>query len=197
MSDIEEESVELNTDLKETIKEIENDITNSVLDKTIEKPKKPRSEAQKNAFRKAQETRRLNALKKKEMNEEYMEDSEYFKRLTPQQRKLLKNMAVEKEVKVVPSKPRVKAIYESDPSSDEEVVIIKKKKPKKKKIPKKQKIIYQTASESSEEDEPIVKEIQRKKKKVEIVESSDEEEMYEYEYQNQAPLTYSGVARFL
>ena len=86
MSENEEESVELNTDLKETIKEIENDITNSVLDKTIEKPKKPRSEAQKNALRKAQETRRINAMKKKEMNEEYMEDSEYFKRLTPQQK---------------------------------------------------------------------------------------------------------------
>ena len=195
MSENEEESVELNTDLKETIKEIENDITATVLDKTIEKPKKPRSEAQKNALRKAQETRRINALKKKEMNEEYMEDSEYFKRLTPQQRKLLKDMAVEKEVKVVPSKPRVKAIYESDPSTDEEVVIVKKKKPNKKK--KKQKIIYQSASESSEEDEPIVKEIQRKKKKVEIVESSSEEETYEYEYQHKQPLTYSGVARFL
>ena len=133
-------------------------------------------------------------MKKKEMNEEYMEDSEYFKRLTPQQRKLLKDMAVEKEVKVVPSKPRVKAIYESDPSTDEEVVIVKKKKKPNK---KKQKIIYQSASESSEEDEPIVKEIQRKKKKVAIVESSSEEESYEYEYQHQQPLTYSGVARFL
>ena len=51
MSDIEAESVELNTDLKETIKEIENDITNSVLDKTIEKPKKPRSEAMKIIWR--------------------------------------------------------------------------------------------------------------------------------------------------
>ena len=194
MSDIEAESVELNTDLKETIKEIENDITNSPLDKSIEKPKKPRSEAQKNALRKAQEARRINALKKKELNEDYIEDSEYFKKLTPKQRKLLKDMAIDREeVKTVKSKPRVKAVYESDPSSDEEVVIIKKKKPRK----KKQKIIYQSASESSEEDEPIVKEIQRKKKKVEIVESSSEEETYEYEYQHQQPLTYSGVARFL
>tara|TARA_R110000803_G_scaffold8903_2_gene28503 strand:+ start:434 stop:1012 length:579 start_codon:yes stop_codon:yes gene_type:complete len=192
MSDIEAESVELNTDLKETIKEIENDITNSPLDKSIEKPKKPRSEAQKNALRKAQEARRINALKKKELNEDYMEDSEYFKKLTPKQRKLLKDMAIDREeVKTVKSKPRVKAVYESDPSSDEEVVIIKKKKPRK----KKQKIIYQSASESSEEDEPIVKEIQRKKKKVEVVSSSDEEQSYEYQYQQ--PLTYSGVARFL
>lgn len=220
MSEYEEKSVELNTDIKTEIKEIENDIIESaelsgeegVSTKSIQKPKKPRTEKQKEALRKAQEARKLKALKKKEMEKAYEEDSDYFKRLTPAQRKKLKEMALDKipmkegveEDKVYPAKPRGKkvreqVVYESDPSSgEEEVVVIKKKRPKKK---KKQKVIYQSASESSD-DEPIVKQIQKPKKKKEVKyqpEFSDEEELEDYntyQYQQQ-PLTYSSVARFL
>lgn len=204
MSAIEEEICENSTELKETIKEIENDIILSVdsgdegeSTKTIEKKKKPRTEKQKEALRKAQEARKLKALKKKELDKAYEEDSHYFKKLTPAQRKQLKKMAVEKvpmaegvEKDVVyPSKPRgrkEKVVYESDPSSDEEVVIVKKKKKKKKKI------VYESPSDSSEEDEPIVKQIQKPKKQKEV--HYEEEEQYEDTYE---PLTYGSIARFI
>ena len=220
MSEYEEKSVELNTDLKETINEIENDILEvaelsgdeGVSTKNIQKPKKPRTEKQKEALIKAQEARKLKALKKKEMEKSYEEDSDFFKKLTPAQRKKLKDMALDKipmaegieENKVYPSKPRGKkvreeVVYESDPSSgEEEVIVIKKRKPKKK---KKQKVIYESASDSSDEDETIVKQIQKPKKQSVKYEPefSDEEELDYYNtYQyKQQPLTYSSVARFL
>ena len=206
MSDNEEIIVENSTDMKETIKEIENDIIESaelsgeegVSTKNIQKVKKPRTEAQKAALRKAQEARKLKAIKKKQLDKDYMEDSEYFKRLTPQQRKVLKEMAIEKP-KEVPHKKssREKVVYEDDPSSDEEIVVIKKKKPKKK---KKQKVIYESESDSSEE-EAIVKQIQKPKKKKEVKiqqaeEEFSDEEPYYYQHSN-PPLTYGSIARFL
>tara|TARA_R110000744_G_scaffold365229_1_gene474018 strand:- start:2608 stop:3246 length:639 start_codon:yes stop_codon:yes gene_type:complete len=212
MSDIESETFENNTDIKETIKEIENDILESGDEgestKTLQKPKKPRSEKQKEALRKAQEARKLKALKKKELDKAYEEDSDYFKRLTPKQRKELKKIAVEniqegqvdvsyvgKDKRLPKKKLREDVEYESDPSSDEEVIIVKKKKKKKK---TKKKVIYESASSSSDEDEPIVKQIQKTKiKKEKDVVFSDEEDLY-YEYQQpQPPLTYGSVARFL
>tara|TARA_R110000737_G_scaffold316736_1_gene327157 strand:+ start:88 stop:726 length:639 start_codon:yes stop_codon:yes gene_type:complete len=212
MSDIESETFENNTDIKETIKEIENDILESGDEgestKTLQKPKKPRSEKQKEALRKAQEARKLKALKKKELDKAYEEDSDYFKRLTPKQRKELKKIAVEniqegqvdvsyvgKDKRLPKKKLREDVEYESDPSSDEEVIIVKKKKKKKK---TKKKVIYESASSSSDEDEPIVKQIQKTKiKKEKDVVFSDEEDLY-YEYQQpQLPLTYGSVARFL
>ena len=170
------------------------------MDKEIQKPKKPRTEKQKEALRKAQEARRLKALKKKELDKQYEEDNEYFKRLTPAQRKQLKDLAISKppEVKQVKSKPRgrrEKVVYESDPSSDEEVIIYKKR-PKTKK--KKKKVVYQESSSSSEEEDMIVKQIQKPKninKKEVIEEEYDEQPEFSYDY-NQ-PLTYSNIARFL
>ena len=200
MSDIDELLVENSTDLKETIEIIEKDIVESAegeSTKDIQKPKKPRTEKQKEALIKAQEARRLKGLKKKEQDKQYEEDNEYFKRLTPAQRKQLKEVeiAVPPEVQQVKSKPRgsrEKVVYESDPSSDEEVVIYKKK-PKTK---KKKKVIYESASESSEEDEPIVKQIQKPKKKKEV-QYEEEEEVAEFSYDYHQPLTYSNIARFL
>ena len=171
-----------------------------VLDKCIEKPKKPRTEKQKEALRKAQEARKLKSLKKKELDRDYMEDSDYFKKLTPAQRKHLKNMAIDQEE--IPHKPSVprgtqKPIYESDPdNSDDEVIVYKKKKAKKK---KKQKVVYLSASDSSDEDEALVKQIQKPKKKVVIADTepefSDEEDYYHYQQPTQ--LTYGSIAKFL
>tara|TARA_R110000824_G_C15040192_1_gene660321 strand:+ start:184 stop:819 length:636 start_codon:yes stop_codon:yes gene_type:complete len=174
-----------------------------VLDKCIEKPKKPRTEKQKEALRKAQEARKLKSLKKKELDRDYMEDSEYFKRLTPKQRQTLKDMAIERpEVPHKPSVPRgtQKPIYESDPdNSDDEVIVYKKKKAKKK---KKQKVVYLSASDSSDEDEALVKQIQKPKKKVVIAEPSMEEPEFSdeedyYHYQQPTQLTYGSIAKFL
>ena len=214
MSDTEEKSFELNTDLKETINEIENDIIDSggvndaelsgdegVSTKNIQKTKKPRTDKQKEALRKAQEARRLKALKKKELDKQYEEDNEYFKRLTPAQRKQLKELAISKppEVNQVKSKPRgrrEKVVYESDPSSDEEVIIYKKKPKTLKK--EKKKVVYQESSSSSEEEDMIVKQIQKtKNKSVKYEPAFSDEEQPEFSYGYQQPLTYSNIARFL
>jgi hypothetical protein len=205
---------ENSTQLKETIKEIEKDIIESdelsgeegVSTKSIQKPKKPRSDKQKEALRKAQEARKLKTLKKKELDEAYKEDSEYFKKLTPQQRNMLKKMATEipmvegvEKDKVYPSKSRGRkenVVYEDDPSSDEEVVVIKKKKPKTK---KKKKIVYESPSDSSdsEEEEKIVKQIQKPKTTSPSQTIEDEYDEPEFSYSYQQPLTYSNIARFL
>ena len=91
MSDIEAET----PTLKETIEEIKADIELSGDEgestKTIQKPKKPRSEAQKNALLKAQEARRLKALKKKEDEQRYFEDTSYLKNLTKKHRREIEN----------------------------------------------------------------------------------------------------------
>ena len=147
------------------------------LSKELQKPKKPRTEKQKQALIKAQATRKANIAKKKEQS----------KPQKPPHKKLIK-------------KPKV--VYEEDPSSEEEVVIIKKKKKK-----KKQKIVYVEPSSSEEdseeeEDEIIEKQIQKPKrgykKKVNLkVEDSDsEDEAYEYQYEVQQPLKYSDVFKF-
>tara|TARA_R110000787_G_scaffold277680_3_gene387139 strand:+ start:459 stop:1097 length:639 start_codon:yes stop_codon:yes gene_type:complete len=147
------------------------------LSKELQKPKKPRTEKQKQALIKAQATRKANIAKKKEQS----------KPQKPPHKKLIK-------------KPKV--VYEEDPSSEEEVVIIKKKKKK-----KKQKIVYVEPSSSEEdseeeEEEIIEKQIQKPKrgykKKVNLkVEDSDsEDEAYEYQYEVQQPLKYSDVFKF-
>ncbi len=213
MSDIVEESVELNTDLKETINEIQNDIMESAelsgdegeSTKTIQKKKKPRSEAQKKALEKAQLMRKKKSEIKKKAEMEYKEDSDFFKQLTKEQRQYLKSMAIEKAkteeaIPVQPSKPRgirkpQKVVYEDENDSDEEVVIVRRRKPQKRK-PKK--VVYEDEYSDESEDEPIVKQIQKpKKKQVEIEQTSEDEAFDEYSYGYQQPLTYSNVARFL
>jgi hypothetical protein len=209
---IEENSVENSTQLKETINAIEVDIIDSaelsgeegLSTKSIQKPKKPRSEAQKKALEKAQFMRKQKSDERKKMEQSYEEDSDFFKRLTPAQRKELKKLALakvkaEEQIPVAPARKGVRREkvfyeeYEPDPSSDEEVVVIKRK-PKK---PKKKKIIYKSESDSSDEEQ-IVKQIQKPKQKPNVIVNetySDEEPEFSYSYRT--PLTYSSIARFL
>ena len=199
------ETEDIEPTISETIEEISEDLSVApTLDKSIQKPKKPRTEKQIAALRKAQEARKLKALKKKQLDKDYMEDSEYFKKLTPAQRKHLKDLAI--DAPPIPHKSSVprgtasKVVFEEDPETEEdEVIVVKRRKPKKKK--KKQKIIYEDVSDSSDE-EPIVKQIQKpKKSKVVEEEFSDEEPFTDdnsyYAYQHRGPLTYGSIARFL
>ena len=200
MSDTESLNLTLKEDIIET-EELSGDEGTST--KNIQKPKKPRTEAQKKALEKAQETRRRKAEERKQLEKDYMEDSEYFKRLTPAQRKHLKEMAIEKpKPQVVESNPtgkrgkKPKVIYEDDSDSDEEVVIVKRKPRKKKPL---KKVIYEDLSSS--EDEPIVKQIQKPKPipqpQEEYSEDEYDESPPEHSYTYRQPLTYSSIARFL
>jgi len=210
-----ETEVENSTKLKETIKEIENDVIESANElsgeegastKSIQKPKKPRTEAQKKALEKAQLMRKQKADERKKMEQSYEEDSDFFKRLTPAQRKELKKLAIakvkaEQQIAVEPARKggrREKVFYEeyeADPSSDEEVVVIKRKAKTQK--PKKKKVIYKSESDSSDEEQ-IVKQIQKPKQKSNVIVNetySDDEPEFSYSYKT--PLTYSSIARFL
>ena len=143
--------------------------------KTLQKVKKPRTEKQKNALKKAQEVRRELNIKKKEKRKEYMEDEKYFKKLTREQRKKLKNIDLN------PSPPdagKRRIIYDS--SEEEEIIIVKKKNKRGQRRRKPKKIIYE--DDTTSDDEPIVKEIQKP-----VEEELDYEE----------PLTYGTIARFL
>lgn len=206
MSDTESE----NLTLKETIEEISNDIELSgdegTSTKNIQKPKKPRSEAQKKALEKAQLARKLKAQQKKEEDSRFFEDTQYLKSLTKKQRQMLKQMAIaeneeNEEIRTAPIQKRTrkpKIVYEDDPSSDEEVVIVKRRaKPKKKKKPKK--VIYEDEySEEDTDDEEIVKQIQKPKtNKIEKVKDEIEEQFDEQYYYEPQPLTYGSIGRFL
>ena len=170
------------------------------LDKSIQKPKKPRTEAQKNALKKAQETRRKNlALKKKQQEEmkQAIADNEGVEPPSVAQENI---QPVKRTRKPRPAKKPV-VVYEDDYSSDEEVIVVKRK-PKRKK-PKK-KIVYEDASSSSSDEEVIKKpskRLQKSKRKPEPeTESSDEDSDYgydkEYSYPINRPLKYSDVFRF-
>tara|TARA_R110000824_G_scaffold382210_1_gene575345 strand:+ start:689 stop:1312 length:624 start_codon:yes stop_codon:yes gene_type:complete len=197
--------------LKETIEEIKTDLEYSGDEgestKAIQKPKKPRSEAQKNALLKAQEARKMKTLKKKEDEQRYFEDTSYLKNLTKKQRDMLKKMALaeneeNEEIRNEPIQKRTrkpKVVYEDDPSSDEEVVIVRRRaKPKKKTKPKK--VVYEDEySTESDDDDEIVKDIQKKSNKIEkqkaVSPEPDEfDDFYDYEPQ---PLTYGSIGRFL
>lgn len=191
-SNINEEIVSSNEDVVNDITEtqsVNEDIVE--MDKSIQKPKKPRSQAQIDALKKAQETRRKNLLMKKEQ----------LKALKENEGEVLEKA----EVKPV-SRPRKKkpvVVYEDDPSSDEEVIVVKRK-PRKRK-PRKKKIIVEE-SESSDEEIIIQKPTKKlqKQKSVKIVESEDESDDsdsdYEidkaYSYPINRPLKYSDVFRF-
>lgn len=177
-----EENVEISTitETNEDIVEITND---------IQKPKKPRSQAQKDALKKAQETRRKNLALKKAHAE---------------QQSILKHNDTlpepEPPKKVASSRraPRkAKVVYEDDPSSDEELIVVKRR-PRKKQV--KKKVVYQDES-SDEEYVPPKKSYKKKKQPLpepsSSEESSDSEEEREYSYQINRPLKYSDVFRFV
>jgi hypothetical protein len=180
------------TDIKETQNDNE-DI--QALDKSIQKPKKPRTEKQIEALKKAQETRRKNLALRKQQKEQLKQaiaDNEGVEPPEPVNVKPVKR----------PRKKKPVVVYEDDESSDEEVIVVKRK-PRRKRKPKK-KIVYEEPSSSSEEEEVIkkpTKKLQKSKKVVEPeTDSSDESDWdgyeKEYSYPVNRPLKYSDVFRF-
>jgi hypothetical protein len=150
----------------------------TINDATLTKPKKPRSEAQKQAFEKMRQARddknaltadekklRLKAIKeqlngpaKKELPAK--DDTESEEEAPPAPAPV----AEKKKAKIVsqPKKKEPKVIYQSatESESEEEVIIVKKKKKVDKKK-KKKTVIYESATESEEEE--IVKPVRRER----------------------------------
>lgn len=176
MSDI-EDSTTINEEVNESIEVADGEPT-----KSLQKPKKPRTEAQKEALKRAQIKRAENIEKRKKEKE--------LEKLEKQQQKLNKkkesisinpsnngfNEDIDTEdlikqheeelrklaLKNINKKPKQKKpvkktiIYESESSETEEEEIIIKKKPKHKKKNKKapkKKVVYESSSETSSEEE--------------------------------------------
>lgn len=216
MSDIEDNTT-INEEVNESIEVSDGEPT-----KSLQKPKKPRTEAQKEALKRAQLKRAENIEKRKKEKE--------LAKLEKQQEKLNKKKATinpsnngfnedldtedlikqhEEELrklalKNINKKPKAKKpvkqtiIYESDSSDTEEEEIIIKKKPRHKKKNKvqKKKVVYESESSSEEEEEePVITKKLQKQKSVKQPEPQYEEEAY-YQSAPRQRLKYADVFRF-
>ena len=193
MSDTENETPITET-INESIEENDGEPTRS-----LQKPKKPRSEKQIEALKKAQIKRAENIEKRKIEKE--------------QNKKITKKEKLKKELEELEEKEQINPSNNGMNEDIDTQALIKKHeaelkklaiaKPKKKK-PVKQTVVYQDESSSSEEEEIIIKKKPRKKKKKKVVyesssESESEEEEVYVEPARPAPrqkLSYKDVFRF-
>ena len=161
------------------------------LSKDLQKTKKPRTQKQIDALKKAQETRKQNLLIKKEQKQQLkqaIKDNEDTQPDPVEPKSIMKR----------PKKKPTKYIYEDDPSSDEEqIIVVKRRKPKKK---VKKKVVYEdpTSSEDSEEEQKPTRQLQKQKSPqfTEDDYSSDDDYGSEYAYPVNRPLRYADVFRF-
>lgn len=162
MENIEENNVAIEEIIEDNVEPIvdkNKDFTNQ-----LQKPKKPRTQKQIDALKKAQETRKKNieARKIKKQNDNnYIEEKQInpsnngmnedfdAKELIKQHEEQLRKLALSK----VKKKPKKKKVIYQEPddssSSEEEIIYIPKSKKKK----KKKKVIVHQSSSSSEEEE--------------------------------------------
>lgn len=137
------------------------EVNHNDLDKEVEKPKKPRTEKQIAAFKKAQETRKNNILMREDMKAEKKAQA---KAERDEIKEELKKRRGEKARKVVKPKREKTPEFEYSSSEEEEVEYVKKPKRK----TKKKKVVYVSSSSSEEsssdeEYEPPTKQLQRQK----------------------------------
>jgi hypothetical protein len=216
MSDTESNST-INEEINESIEVDDGETT-----KSLQKPKKPRTEAQKEALKRAQIKRAQNIEKRKKEKEIMKLEKEQEKLnkkkatinpsnngfnedfdtedLIKQNEELLKKLALKNINKKPKQKKPVKQtiIYESDSSETEEEEIIIKKKPRHKKKNKKQKkVVYESESsseEDTEEEEPqVTKKLQRQKS---VKQPSPAPQYQEQYYEPPRKLKYADVFRF-
>jgi colicin import membrane protein len=205
MSDIESET-SVNETINETI-----EINDGEATKNIQKPKKPRTEKQIEALKKAQ-------LKRAENIEKRKIEKENNKKLTKKEKLKKELEELEKQEKEInPSNNGMNEDYEviqednlecnkvgkerkPNPLIEENKEQLRKlalAKPKKKK-PVKQTIVYQDESSSSEEEEIIIKKKKKSKpkkkpKKKIVYESSSESESSSEEEEQQIPNNFDPV----
>ena len=145
--------VELNEGNVESIVDKNKDFTNQ-----LQKPKKPRTQKQIDALKKAQETRKINIEARKlakQNDNNYIEEKQSnvnvdTQELIKQHEKELRKLALQNT-----KKPKKKKVVYQEPdddtsSSEEEIIYIPKSKKKKK---KKKVIVHQSSSSSDEEEE--------------------------------------------
>ena len=184
---------ENNVNIEETIEE-KPIIEDGQYTTSLTKPKKPRTEKQIEALKKAQETRRINIEKRKQEKQDvkktqptkqlpnfYYEDSTnsgdggLIEQLSKEEIAYLRKLAVSdsRNNNITKPKPKKKqVIYHESSSEEEEIIYIpKSKKKKKKKV-----IVHQSSSSESSSEE-------------------DQEDIKQDTYQ-QKPLRYSDVFRF-
>ena len=194
MSDSEDniENIEETIEEKSTKNEDIEELTSSI---QCGKKSKPRTEKQLAALEKARATRKANALKKKQLEEDNQkleeENKKYLKKIVDDAHKELpeKQHYVPKNK----TKKKTKIIYADDSEPSDEEVIIVKKRPKKKKAPPKKKIIYESSSSESEDEEPQFEMdnlTQPQKKQVHY------QEQPQYQYTTNRPLKYSDLINY-
>ena len=202
MSDIEEDSAITET-INESVEAInENDGEPT---RNLQKVKKPRSEKQIEALKKAQIKRAENIEKRKL-------EKEQTKKLTKKEKLKKELKEIEEAEQINPSNNGMNEDIDTQALIKKHEAELKKlalaninKKPKVKK-PVKQTIIYQSDSSDTEEEEIIIKKKPKKKKKAKkkvVYESSSESESEEEEQEYVEPtpqprqkLRYSEVFRF-
>ena len=162
MENIEENNVvieENNVDNVEPI--VENNIEkNKDFTNQLQKPKKPRTQKQIDALKKAQETRKKNIEARKKLKEttndnKYIEEKQdHEEDLIEKNKEELKKLALSKPKPIPKKKKQPKIVYQEndDSSSEEEIIYIPKSRKKK----KKKKIIRHETSSSEEEEEQNV-----------------------------------------
>ena len=145
--------VELNEGNVESIVDKNKDFTNQ-----LQKPKKPRTQKQIDALKKAQETRKINIEARKlakQNDNNYIEEKSNInidtQELIKQHEKELRKLALQNT-----KKPKKKKVVYQEPdddssSSEEEIIYIPKSKKKK----KKKKVIVHQSSSSSDDDEEV------------------------------------------
>lgn len=211
MSDIEEDN-SINETINESIEVNDGEPT-----KSLQKVKKPRSEKQIEALKKAQVKRAENIekrkiekeknkkLSKKEKLKKELEELEKQEQINPSNNGMNEDFEIVQEEnlecnKVGKPEKSSKELIEDNKEYLKKLAI-SKPKPKKKK-PVKQTIVYQDESSSSEEEEIIIKKKPRKKKKKKVVyqspseSSSEEEEVVYQEPVQRQKLRYQDVFKF-
>ena len=183
---------ESNVNIEETIEE-KPIIEDGQYTTSLTKPKKPRTEKQIEALKKAQETRRINIEKRKQEKQDvkktqptkqlpnfYYEDNTnsgdggLIDQLSKEEIAYLRKLAVSdsRNNNVTKSKPKKKQVIYHESSSEDEIIYIPKSKKKKKK-----KVFFHQSSSSESSSE------------------EDQEDIKQDTYQ-QKPLRYSDVFRF-
>ncbi len=161
MENIEENNVVIEENVVDNVEPIvENNIEkNKDFTNQLQKPKKPRTQKQIDALKKAQETRKKNYEARKKLKEttndnKYIEEKQdYEKNLIEEHKEELKKLALSKPKPILKKKKQPKIVYQENndtSSSEEEIIYIPKSKKKK----KKKKIIRHETSSSEEEEEP-------------------------------------------
>ena len=155
MENIEENNVAIEEIIEDNVVPIVEDNVEKNKDFTnqLQKPKKPRTQKQIDALKKAQEKRKIN-IEARKLAKQNVKKENVEKDLIEEHKEELKKLALSKPKPIPKKKKQPKIVYQEndESSSEEEIIYIPKSKKKK----KKKKIIRHETSSSEEEEEQSV-----------------------------------------